>query len=193
MPQKFSLGSFIAALEEGYEPQASRNFTAKDIRDIAAQACEAFRSSYMDLLSCFRLEGPLELWAALENFVTASPVSDAVTKAIQDGQEGALLQAFKRSMQTAFTTLYNKGALRRLQLVDELPPEALRDLRVLLTTVAPPRPAPAPVVPAAPVETLEDTCVREFKELSSAAWKMKWLSNQHNRVIADRCAAEGRL
>ena len=58
------------------------------------------------------------------------------------------------------------------------------------------RPPPVAVpVPVAPVvhETPVETCVREFRELPSAAWKTKWLNNQNNRPVADQAVAEGRI
>ena len=197
MPTNFSLGSFIQALEDGYENElrASRNFSAKDVARIAQVAAEAFRNSNLNLFSCYELDGELGLWSTLQNYVqTKNPAFAVINRAVLDGNEGALAKAFIRAMKLAFLELHKKGALKRLLLVDPLPDEALRDLRVLQTTTAPPRPAsPAPVVPAAPVESLEDCCTREFKELPSAVWKRKWLSDQRNRPVADRCAAQGRL
>jgi hypothetical protein len=47
----------------------------------------------------------------------------------------------------------------------------------------------APVVTETPIET----CVREFREMPSQAWKTKWLNNRNNRPVADEAFASGRI
>lgn len=107
-------------------------------------------------------------------------------------------------MEFAFVTLLEKGALKRLQLVDQWPPEALAEYARLRTHVKPedvpkPQPQPQPQArlvgsePVVPVETSVETCAREFRELPSATWQAKWLRDQRNRPIAEQAAAEGKI
>jgi len=122
-----------------------------------------------------------------------------INEAVVDGDEVALIEAFQRVLELAFITLVEKGALRRPQLVDQYPPEAVAEYarmrRSIKTAEATPAVPVAVPVPVAPVvhETPVETCVREFRELPSAAWKTKWLNNQNNRPVADQAVAEGRI
>jgi hypothetical protein len=154
----------------------------------------------MNLLSCFELEGEFGLYAALGNFVrTKNPMTAEISEAVQDGDEIALAQAFRRAMELAFVTLMERNALKRLQLLDRWDSEAISEYArmrksVGTSTVA----STAPVAVATPItpvvrETPVETCAREFRELPSTTWKNKWLSDQRNRPVADLAAAQGRI
>lgn len=135
----FSLGSFIAATEAGYEPQAPRNLKKKDLSEIAQYACEGVVNAHLGLFSCFRLNEDFGLWDTLQNYIqTKNVANDEITKAVQDGNEPALEHAFKKAMKLAFITLFERGALKRLQLIDPLPPEALAEYTVMRNTIYPP-------------------------------------------------------
>lgn len=140
----FSLGSFIASLEGGYDHElhTSRSLTVNDVRRIAAAACESFRNSSLDLFSCFELEGEFGLWSTIENSIKNNPISAELIQAEQAGDAAALGRVLQRDLKLGFIALFQKGALRRLQLVDELPPEAQRDLQKLQDVINPPAPVP---------------------------------------------------
>jgi hypothetical protein len=179
----------------------SRKFTRQDVVRIAERGASEFRAEAMNLLSCYELEGEFGLYSTLGNYVqTKNPMTTEISEAVSDGDEVALIRAFRRAMEYSFVTLLEKNALRRIQLVESWPPEAaaeyLRMRKSVITTItdelgpAPVAPAPVePVVREAPVETR----AREFRELPSSVWKAKWLADQRNRPVADLAASEGRI
>jgi hypothetical protein len=178
----------------------SRKFTAKDIHRIAERGASEFRANALNLLSCYELEGEFGLYSTLGNFIqTKNAMTAEIAEAVADGDEIALVDAFRRAMENAFTNLVQKGALKRLQLVENWPAEAdaeyermRRSASATLATNAVPVAAKAPVAPVVR-ETPVETCAREFRELPSNAWKSKWLNDQRNRPIADQAVAEGRI
>lgn len=180
----------------------SRKFTRDDVFHIAERGASEFRAEAMNLLSCYELEGEFGLYSTLGNFVqTKNPMTAEINEAVVDGDEVALIQAFKRAMEFAFVTLVERNALKRLQLVETWPPEAVAEYarirRSVATAKAASEPAVAPVAPepAEPViqETPVETCAREFRELPSSTWKARWLNDQRNRPVAELAAAEGRI
>jgi hypothetical protein len=197
------LGKLIARGVEDEEDvilRSSRQFTRQDIGRIAERGATEFRSNDMNLISCFGpLEGEFGLYATLSNFIqTKGALTDEISEAVQDGDEVALTKVFMHAMEYAFITLYEKNALARLQLVENLPAEAMAEYVRMKRSVGTPAPNAAPAAaqaPAAPVvtETPIEACVREFKEMPSQAWKAKWLNHRSNRVIADQAFEEGRI
>jgi hypothetical protein len=180
----------------------SRKFTPQDIARIAERGATEFRSNDMNLISCFGpLEGEFGLYATLSNFVqTKGALTDEITEAVQDGDEVALTRTIMRALDYSFVALYEKKALARLQLVEDMPAEAMAEYHRMKRSIGPapatnttPGTAPAVAVAPAVVETPVETCVREFRETPSQAWKKKWLDNQNNRKVTDQAFAEGRL
>ena len=177
----------------------NRKFTTKDLRAIAERGATEFRNINLNVLSCYGpLEGEFGVYETLSNFIqTKNALTDEITEAVNNGDEVSLIQAFQRAMELALVTLIEKGALKRLLLVDQWPAEAIAEYErtrrsVITTKVAPASPAPVSA-PVAPVETPIETCVREFRELPSSAWKAKWLNDQRNRPVADKAVSEGRI
>jgi hypothetical protein len=187
-------------LDDDTKLYPTREFTRQDISRIAERGATEFRSNDMNLISCFGpLEGEFGLYATLSNFIqTKGALTDEIAEAIQDGDEVALTRTFVRAMEYSFITLYEKNALARLQLVEDLPTEAMAEyLRMKKATGVAAAPnvayeAQAPVAPIV-IETPIEACVREFKEMPSQTWKAKWLDNRNNRPIADQAFAEGRI
>lgn len=178
----------------------SRKFAKQDILRIAERGASDFRSDGMNLLSCYELDGEFGLYSTLSNYIqTKKAMTAEINEAVVDGDEVALIQAFRRAMELSFVTLVEKNALKRIQLVESWPPEATAEYARMRRSVVAPKVADAPpvaaTVPVEPVvrETPIETCCREFRELSSSAWKTKWLKNRNNRSIADQAVAEGRI
>jgi hypothetical protein len=103
-------------------------------------------------------------------------------------------------MEYAFITLYEKNALTRLQLVEDLPAEAmaeyLRIKRSIGTATAhgtAPAAAQAAQAPLAPVvtETPVERAARDWTELDSSAFAKKYLNHQGNRKFYEQALAEG--
>jgi hypothetical protein len=121
-------------------------------------------------LSCFELEGEFGLYAALGNFVrTKNPMTAEISEAVQDGDEIALAQAFRRAMELAFVTLMERNALKRLQLLDRWDSEAISEYARMRKSVAAgavastaPVGAQAPaVLPPSPIDPI-DQCVLDY-------------------------------
>lgn len=194
------LGKLFARGVEGvdnFKPQPNRKFTRKDLINVADRGASEFRADAMNLLSCYELEGEFGLYSVLGNFVsTKNPLTAEINEAVQDGDELALIEAFRHAMEYSFVHLLEKGALKRLQLVEKWPAEAFAEYerirRSVVSTTAAPVATPVPVAPIVR-ETPVETCAREFRELSSRVWKRKWLDDQRNRPVADLAAAEGRI
>jgi hypothetical protein len=178
-----------------------KQFTKEDVRRIAERGCTEFRRMNMNLLSGFGpLEGEFGVYSTLSNyFQTKSPLTQEINEALADGDEIALTRAFIHAMEFSFVTLYEKGALKRLQLIADLPDEAVTELKRMQRAVGPkPKASVVPVLSPAPTtpviaETPIEICVREFRELPSSAWKQKWLNDRRNRPITDQAFAEGRI
>jgi hypothetical protein len=177
----------------------NRNFTQTDIVKLSERAASQWRDEFSNLLSCFELSGEFGLWAVLQTYYQSKGLSEAVSEAIEDGDENGFVKAMFWTQCAAFADLYEKrNALLRIQLVEDLPAAAaieyarLRQHAGTATTMTAPavvRTVAAPIVTESPIET----CVREFKEMPSQAWKTKWLNNRNNRPVADRAFAEGRI
>jgi hypothetical protein len=181
-----------------YRPR--KEFTRQDIGRIAERGATEFRNRAMNLISCFGpLDGEFGLYSALSNFVqTKGALTDEISEVVSDGDEIALTETFVRAMEYSFITLFEKNALARLQLVENLPAEAAVEyacMRQSVATAIHPTAPTAAKVPAVPVVTESpiEACVREFREMPSQAWKSKWLNNQKNRPIADQAFGEGRI
>jgi hypothetical protein len=195
-----------AANDDEITFRPSRKFTARDIQRIAERGAAEFRSTNINVLSLFELEGEFGLYSTLNNYVqTKAAMTAEVTEAMSDGDEIALTQAFMRALEQSFVDLLEKGALKRIQLTENWTPEATVEYASLLRSVAAtkaanatqaaatvPATAPAPGVPVVR-ETPVETCAREFREMPSSKWKAKWLHDQRNRPVTDQAAAEGRI
>jgi len=197
------LGKIFAHGLEGLDDvviRPSRKFRKEDLVKIAERGASEFRRDALNLVSCYELEGEFGLYAALSNFIqTKNTMSAEIAEAVVEGDEIALIEAFRRAMSFAFVTLVEKHALQRISLVEKWPPEAIVEYERMRRSVvaskvaeAAPVAAPSPVAPVVR-ETPVETCAREFRELPSSAWKAKWLNNQKNRPVVDLAVAEGRI
>lgn len=177
----------------------SRNFTQTDIVKLSERAASQWRDEFSNLLSCFELNGEFGLWLVLQTYYQSKGLSDAVSEAVEDGDEDAFVKAMFRTQCAAFVDLYEKrNALSRIQLVQDLPAASAVEyarLRQYAGTASAVSAAPAVRTVAAPVVTESpiEQCVREFREMPSQSWKKKWLLDQRNRPITDRAFAEGKI
>jgi hypothetical protein len=179
-----------------YRPR--KEFTRQDIGRIAERGASEFRDRAMNLISCFGpLDGEFGLYSALSNFIqTKGALTNEINDAVQDGDEIALTETFVRAMQFSFVTLYEKNALSRLQLVENLPAEAAVEFARMRQSVASaihptaPAAAKAPVVPVV-TETPVEVAAREWKELSGDQFRVKYLNHQGNRKFYEQALAQG--
>ncbi len=188
--------------------------TQKRFLAIIQSASEAWRKDRKELLSCFDSE---KLWEVLHAHIDLEPDSDLAefTKSLDFGepskraimravisesgpnQEILLENAIELALDRAFLTLFDRGALKKLFIVDEenLPARAQRDMDRIAARVeaaAPIAPA-APVAPPPPPADPVDVCVKDFHELGSSAFQRKYLSDTRNRPYYETAIDRGLL
>jgi hypothetical protein len=192
-----------AANDDEITFRPSRKFTARDIQRIAERGAAEFRSTNINVLSLFELEGEFGLYSTLNNYIqTKAAMTAEVSEAISDGDGIVLIQAFQRALEQSFVELLEKGALKRIQLSENWTPEATVEYARLRRSVATTKaanatpvaaPVPAVTVPVVPVETLTEACAREWKELSGDQFRVKYLNNRNNRPIYEQALSEGKI
>jgi hypothetical protein len=186
--------------------------TQKRFLAIVNSASEAWRKDRRELLSCFDSE---KLWERIHAYVDLTPDSDLseLTKSLDFGepnkrsvlrsviseelipdQEGKLEAAIGLALDRAFLTLCDRGALKNLSIVDEIPARAQADMDLISANVA--AAAPKKVVqvapPVPPVDPVQ-LCVQDFHELGSKAFQAKYLSNTNNRKFYEAAIDRGLL
>lgn len=189
----------IAALAKDPNARLSvaEKFTQQDAAKMGELAAEQFMNTYGEFLSLFDLQGPYGVWSAMQLYIERNDTIPEVAAAFIAGDRQGFISAILKTQEIAFVQLFEKGAFDRLQLVETLSLENLKEYARMrqdagITDQAAPV---AQEVVAGPVatETPIEKCAREFHELPSSAWKKKWFNNQTNRSIADKCVAEGRI
>jgi hypothetical protein len=177
----------------------SKQFTRQDLARIAERGATEFRNRAMNLISCFGpLDGEFGLYGALSNFIqTKGALTDEISEAVSGGDEITLTETFVRVMQLSFVTLYEKNALARLQLVENLPAEAMFEFihmkKSIGNGISTPAVASSVRTVAAPVvtETPAEVAAREWKELSGDQFRIKYLNHQGNRKFYEQALAQG--
>lgn len=187
--------------------------TQKRFLAIIQSASEAWRKDRKELLSCFDSE---KLWEVLHAYIDLEPDSDLAefTKSLDFGepskraimravisesgpnQEILLENAIQLAIDRAFLTLFDRGALKKLFVVDEenLPARAQRDMDRIVANVEAAKPkAVVQVVPPAPPADPIDVCVKDFHELGSKEFLAKYLSNVHGRKHYEAAIDAGRI
>jgi hypothetical protein len=104
------------------------------------------------------------------------------------------MEAVDLNYNRAFITLWDRGALTRLLITDELPAQAQRDLDRIAAAVeaAAPVAEQEVVIPPGPIDPVA-LCVKEFHEMASSAFKAKYLNNYKNRPAYEAAIDRGLL
>jgi hypothetical protein len=177
-----------------------------DVRLAAEQAAQSFLNKYGNLLSCYQLSGDYGLWKTLETYIQSKGFLPETVDAINDGDEVGFKKAVIRSQESAFVDLCeNRNALKRLQLVEHWPAEAMaeyarmreavRSTSSATVALSPSEtPAPAPIV-LTPLEQV----VRDFRgdkangipPMSSDTFRKTWINDRRRRPVYDQAVAEG--
>jgi hypothetical protein len=183
----------------------------KKLREVIYRTSEQWRAKNKELFSCFDSE---KLWERVHAFTDLEPDTDfnAVLKSLDFGvptkrnamraaiseegpdQQDTLAEALELALDRAFLTLYDRGALAKLFVVEEIPAKAQRDLDRIAARVeaAKPKASVATVAPPPPADPV-DVCVKEFHELGSKAFQAKYLSNTNNRKYYEAAIEAGRI
>ena len=193
-----SFAGILAQVAEKGTAYQRREFDPKSVMGVADLAAREFQRENMNLLSCYELDGDYGLHMTLGRFCKANkPADKRIEAAIEAGDEQALFAAFLFALRSAFVILYQRNALKRLQLIDKWPEEAQREytwIHDVIVAAAPVASTPVvSVAPAVPVETPVETCAREFKEMPSDKFRAKWINHQGNRAIYEQACDEGKI
>jgi hypothetical protein len=164
---------------------------------------------FANLLSCYDAPPLRETMQNLQqledvDFVRQVCSQPGFGEQSKDAQLDQIGKAARYSFEKIFVTLFDRSALDRLLIVSETEitseaeAEVVRmrqevheyesDQRARQQGAAAIEAEPEPVV-----EDPHDVCVREFHNLGSAAFRAKYLSNQHNRAVYENCVSQGRL
>jgi hypothetical protein len=164
--------------------------------DLSRFSADLWKKRNKELLSCFRV-GDGGLWETISAYMSTEPTDPDILAAMDfnsDNPDWTMMTAVERSYDRAFLTLWDRGALDRLLVEDEIPEQAQRDMNRIQAAVEAAKPAPPKevVVPVAPVDPIE-LCVREFHEMGSDAFKKKYLDNRNHRAHYEAAIAAGKI
>jgi hypothetical protein len=163
-------------------------------------------------LSCFDSE---KLWEKIHAQVDLEPDQDlgnftrsldfgepnkrSILRAAIDEEQGPdqeekLEAAISLALDRAFLMLIDRGALKKLYIVDEIPARAQADMDRIARNVeaAAPRKV-AQAVPQAPPADPVQLCVQDFYQLGSTAFQRKYMQNQNLRVHYETAIDRGLL
>ena len=183
----------------------------RKLREIIGRTTEQWRTSRKEIFSCF--DGD-RLWERIHAFNDLEPDADfeKVLKSITYGEpnkrnvvavaisemgadEGEMLaEALELSLDRAFLTLYERGALNSLLVVGEIPARAQKQMDAIAARVGAAK--PKPVVQVAPPPTPEDpveVCIRDWRELGMQKFKAKYMNDTRMRVHYETAIDRGLL
>jgi hypothetical protein len=149
-----------------------------------------------EILSCFdldRLQERMQAYADLELGKTV--LQELYAASNQDRDADAVAAVWMGVYNTSFVTLYDRGLLTHLIVVDEVPEAAQAQLDAMAAEVASSNVEPVAEF-AAPVVVKIDPialCVKEFHELGSSKFKAKYLDDRRNRPIYEAAIDRGLL
>jgi hypothetical protein len=105
-----------------------------------------------------------------------------------------LAEALELSLDRAFLTLWDRGALASLMVVDEPPARAQKQMDAIGARVdaAKPKPVVPVVPPPTPVDPVE-VCVRDWHELGMQKFKAKYMNDTRMRVHYETAIDRGLL
>ncbi len=151
-----------------------------------------------EILSCFdidRLQERMQAYADLE--LGNAVLQELYAASEEDRDADAVAAIWFKVYNQSFTTLWDRGLLNHLLVVDQIPAKAQAQLDAMVAEVAAYSVEPAAEAEvAAPVEVQVNPvtqCVTDFHELGSRQFKAKYLNNQKNRPIYEAAVDRGLL
>jgi hypothetical protein len=174
--------------------QAARDFGPADLKRLADVASQTFITANKNVCAAFQMGGEDGLITTLGDYILYKNVcQQEMNDAIESKDERRVLLAFKLAFSTAFVELLERGALSRIQLVEQFDKAGMAEyarMRALAKPPAQPMSAPGPVEPS--LDPIEE-CVQAFKGgMGSPQFKAVYV-NGPKRAIFDRGVAQGRL
>ena len=181
----------------------------KKLREIIGRTTEQWRTNRREIFSCFDAD---KLWERVRAFNDLEPDADfeKALKSITYGEpnkrnvmvvaisemgpdEGeTLAEALELSLDRAFLTLWDRGALSSLLVLDEIPARAQKAMDRIASRVEAAKPKPKVQVapPPQPVNPVAQ-CVKDFHELGMQAFKQKYMNDTRNRIFYETAIDRG--
>jgi hypothetical protein len=174
------------------------SFTIHDYNDLGSFTIGLWTKRHKEILSIFdlpRLQDAMQAFVELESADEDGELAAAAQD--ENNPDAAVMAAFERLYSRIFITLFDRGVLAHLIVVDQIPEGAQRQLDAMVAEVESHR-STKTKVQQRPVTTtvVEDpiaVCVRDFHELGSNAFKTKWVTNTRNRPTYDAAVEACRI
>jgi hypothetical protein len=180
----------------------------QDLVDFGQMGIKKWERKNAELLSCYdsaKLRSLMGTFSELESNI--NPVRDLLndqgfSDLPENQQFTAVIRAIEHSFDVIFLTLFDRGALDRLLVIDETTTEAEQQVERMREEIAEYEAdqralqQQAAAIAAAPVEIAidpVDQCVADFHAMGSAQFKAKYLNNQHGRTHYNAAIAAGRI
>jgi hypothetical protein len=180
----------------------------QDLVDFGQMGIKKWEKENSELLSCYESKKLREIMGTFSELETnVNPVRDALNEQgfnelPESDQFKIVITSIEHSFNAIFLTLFDRGALDRLLVIDETTDEAeaqidrMREATAEYESNQRALQEQAAAIAAVPVEIAidpVDQCVADFHALGSAQFKAKYLNNQHGREHYNAAIAAGRI
>jgi hypothetical protein len=168
----------------------------RELIDYGRDLLGLWKKKNAEILSCFDLNRLQEAMQAFADLELGKTVMQELRDASNEARDADAVAAVWISMyNTAFITLYDRGLLTHLIVVDEVPEAAQAQLDAMATEVASSNAEPVAEVVAPIVVQIDPVtqCARDFHELGSSKFKAKYLDDRRNRPIYEAAIDRGLL
>lgn len=188
--------------------------TEQKFREAIFRGSEHWRTTNKELLSCFDADKLFERIQALNDLEPSEEFGSMLKRHVvlgtpnkrnvmvaaiseQFDEEKIIEQGVALAFDRAFVTLFDRGALNKLFVVEEIPSRAQQDLDAMVARVEAAKPKPtAPtagvVATPVPVDPVAQ-CVRDFHELGSKEFQRRYISDTRMRVHYEAAIASGAI
>jgi hypothetical protein len=190
------LGSETTRQLQEFEPGSRHKseIGRDDLIELGLFSAQQWERKFAELISVFDLAGLREAMGAFAE-LEADQCSE-IEHAMKDqvNPDRAILEAYDLALSRAFLTLYDRGALNRLLVVEEVPDSVQKQLDRMVKEVESAE-SVSVVQPATPVVTEDpvEVCVRDWHEMGSDAFKKKYISDTRNRPYYEAAIAAGKI
>jgi hypothetical protein len=172
------------------------SWSNREIIDYGRNLLGAWKKRNAEILSCFDLERLQERMQAYADLETGASVMQELSEASNQHRDAdAVAAVWFKVYNESFITLYDRGLLANLIVVDAIPEAAQAQLDAMAAEVEaynhvePVAEVVAPVVQIDPVTQ----CARDFHEMGSSQFAAKYLKNTRNRPTYDAACERGLL
>ncbi len=169
-----------------------------DVAELGLFASDLWHRKYAEILSAFDNSEKDGIDRTLAAYIRTSPRDPGIEAAVRNSDisenpDREVMDAFSVSFSRAFITLWDRGALTRLLLFDEIPALVQQQMDQMVKEASQGI-ASAPLVAATeeepPVEIKpEAQCVLDFHAMPSDQFRRKWVNDSRRRPVYDAVVA----